>query len=166
MLFSDNEFESPYEYGSGLLVICGVVGGIVICIIASNICCYRKRKTRDNVILEIYQEEHYHDYDEIGTIKYNNVVFEPTTDDKHVKQENNGMPGVSGVSDIRLGVESESSEESSLESMTGVSQWDDGSEYPYQSVNTENIKMHPYSSIVSNLYQNTIIFPATAGSKN
>lgn len=113
-----------------------------------------------NMMLETYPGEY---YDEIETIDYNNVVFEPSTE---VTQENNIMPGVSGESDIRQGVESESSEENSSERLTDVSQSDDGYENPYQSINPENIDTHPYSGVVSNLYQNSIIFPATAETKN
>lgn len=111
-------------------------------------------------MIETYPEEH---YDEIGTINYNNVVFEPRTD---VSQGNNVMNIVAGDCDNLLRVGSERSEESSLESLTGITQSGDGYENPYQSINHENIEMHPYSIIASNNYQNTIIFPTSVGKKN
>lgn len=137
-----------------------IVGGILICSIASNIYCYLKRKTRVNVMLETPLEEH---YDEIGTINYNNMVFEPTTD---ITQASNIMLRDNEDSDILLRVEPESSKESSLERLTGFSQSGDGYENPYHSINPENIEMHPYNCIGSNMYQNTMIFSVRAGMKN
>ncbi|CAC5355920.1 unnamed protein product [Mytilus coruscus] len=159
LLAKDYDFKTQSGYGSWLAIVC-LVGGIIICSIASNIYCYLKRRSRINVMLETYQEDH---YDEIGTINYNNVVFEQTAD---VTRENNDISRVTGYSDIPLSVESESSKESSLERLTGFSQSSDGYENPYQSINPENNEMHTYSNLVSNIYQNTIIFPASAGTKN
>ncbi|CAG2249571.1 CD56 [Mytilus edulis] len=135
------------------------VGGIVICSIVSNTYCYLKRNTRVNVMLETYPAEH---YDEIGTINYNNVVFETPTD---VPQENDRIHRVDSGSDLLLRIDTESSEESVMQRLADFSQCGDGYEHPYHSINPESIEMHPYCSIGSNMYKNTIIFPTTVGTK-
>ncbi|VDI24677.1 Hypothetical predicted protein [Mytilus galloprovincialis] len=162
LMAKENKFKSKSGYGPGWLLMGCSVGGIVICSICSNIYCYIKGTKRVNVMLQTYPEEH---YDEIGTMNYNNVVFEPTTD---VTQENNDISRVAGDidTDILLRVESDSSKESSSEKLTGFSQSSDGYENPYQSINPENIEIHPYSSLDSNIYQNTIIFPVSAKTKH
>ncbi|CAC5355919.1 unnamed protein product [Mytilus coruscus] len=124
-----------------------------ILISTGNRCC-------PNHICHLSDEEH---YDEIGTISYKHIVCEPTT---NVTQENYNHMSIIAVDNDILRVESESSEESSLERLTGFSLSGDGYENPYQSINPENIEMHPYSSIVSNIYQDTIIFPTITGLEN
>ncbi|XP_071126627.1 uncharacterized protein [Mytilus edulis] len=160
LMVKENKFKSKSEYEPSWLLMGCVFGGMVICSIGSNIYCYMKGKTRVNVMLETYPEEH---YDQIGTINYNNVAFEPRTD---VTQENNDTSRIDGDSDILLRVESESSKESSLERLTGISQSSDGYENPYQSINPGNIEIHLYSNLDSNIYQNTIIFPMSAETKH
>ncbi|CAC5393281.1 unnamed protein product [Mytilus coruscus] len=91
-------------------------------------------------------------YDEIGTLNYNNAIFDHIANDTEMNNDN--VSNIIESNDIILRANVASSDNSS-----SIKQSDDGYENPYQAINPCDIDMHHYSSIVSCNYQNTIICP-------
>lgn len=58
------------------------------------------------------------------------------------------------------------SSESSVLSLSNKLHNENGYENPYQTIDFENIEMHPYSIVTSQMYQNTIIFQKEITEKN
>ncbi|XP_052079794.1 uncharacterized protein LOC127717955 [Mytilus californianus] len=139
-----------YDYCS--VIIGSTVGGMLICCICSHICCCLRRTRKSTATFEISLEGQ---YDEIGTINYNNVIVDPITD---FEQENNDNISHDHESNtVSSSVDGESSNESSFIGRPG-----DGYENEYQAVLPSVIEMHQYSSIIPTIYQNTIISPTSA----
>lgn len=122
-----------------------------------------KRKRNSRIVSEIPLEIH---YDEIGTIHNNSASIQVSS--------NNGQEAVrsperhafervnSHVSDL----EQEISSENSLQSLSNSLLNEDGYEHSYDSINPENIEIHPYNTVWYNNYENTIICPKEITTKN
>ncbi|CAC5393266.1 HMCN [Mytilus coruscus] len=139
-------------YNDCSVIIGNIVGGMLICSIVSHIYCRLRRKRRSNATMEIPPEGQ---YNEIGTINYNNMIVDPIT---NFELDNNDHIPTDDVSNNVIS--SGGGDSSSASSFIG--QTGDGYENPYQAIIPSIIEMHQYSSIIPNIYQNTIISPASA----
>ncbi|CAC5393261.1 TTN [Mytilus coruscus] len=146
--------RAAYDYCS--VIIGNIVGGMLICCIGSHIYCRLWRNRRSNATMEISPEGQ---YDEIGTINYNNVIVDPITSFEHENNDNISNDDESNAVSSSAG--RESSNASSF-----IGQPGDGYENEYQAVIPSVIEMHQYTSIIQNIYQNTMISPASAATKS
>ncbi|CAC5412728.1 unnamed protein product [Mytilus coruscus] len=133
---------------------------LVICLIISHVYCFLKRASKSRVTVEISPEEQ---YDEIGTVKYNDHIFEKMINVVDNNSDDTSRRADNSRSSFR--VDAESSNDGSIIRQSGLTQFGDDYENPYQTIKSDNIEIHPYSSILSSNYQNTMIFPVRAGSK-
>lgn len=124
---------------------------VAICLIISCILCFRRRS--NHLAVETSPGVQ---YDEIGTIHFINAPVDPTI---HVVHEN-GIDN-SMNNDILLTSDSDSSDDRTFTGQTG-----DGYENPYQSIHNEGMEIHLYSSIISNKYENTVVFPDNPAQKH
>ncbi|CAC5383223.1 unnamed protein product [Mytilus coruscus] len=144
---TDYELKCTNVYSYCVEILAILAGVMVMCLIISCIfCCIKRSK---HCVVETSQEVR---YDEIGTINFSNVPVDPTI---HVSQEND-----IDNNDILSTSDSESSGERTFTGQTG-----DAYENPYQSIHNEGMEIHLYSSIISNNYENTIIFPDNPAKK-
>lgn len=88
---------------------------------------------------------------EVETLNYNNGVFDDEHTDANINNEN--VSSIIENNDIISRDDVVSSDDSS-----SIKQSGDGYENPYQAMNTFDIDMNHYSSIVSCDYQNTTIW--------
>lgn len=100
-------------------------------------------------------------YDEIGNIEINRDNIQNLRDNVQEPASNIDLSGLEGMVDQLSSFENiNSSYSSSDNSVQRLSMMNDyGYENPYQTVDPENIEIHPYSIVCSYLYENTIVFP-------
>lgn len=132
------------------MIIGIIIGGMFICCIASHIYCRLRRQRRSTAAVEISPEGQ---YDEIGTINYNNGIVDPIT---NFEVDNNDHIPTEELSNDVISIGGEDS--SSATSFIG--QTGNCYENDYQAIIPSIIEMHQYSGIIPNIYQNTIISPA------
>lgn len=132
------------------MIIGIIIGGMFICCIASHIYCRLRRQRRSTAAVEITPEGQ---YDEIGTINYNNGIVDPIT---NFEVDNNDHIPTEELSNDVISIGGEDS--SSATSFIG--QTGNCYENDYQAIIPSIIEMHQYSGIIPNIYQNTIISPA------
>ncbi|CAC5393278.1 unnamed protein product [Mytilus coruscus] len=137
-------------------VISSLLGGILILSICLNIYCLLRRKNNSEIVFESPPEGQYY---EIGPInnssasiqgELNNIQEAVTSVERSASQSTNSLI---------YSFQKESSLESSVQSLSNKLPNEDGYENPYQTIDRENIEMHLYSIVTSQMYQNTIIFP-------
>lgn len=122
-----------------------------------------KRKKNSGIVSETPLEIH---YDEIGTIHDNSASIQVLSNnaqgavsipERHAFERVN-----SHVSDF----EQEISSETSLQGFSNSLLNEDGYEHSYETINPENIEIHPYSTVWYNIYENTKICPKEMKIKN
>lgn len=122
-----------------------------------------KRKKNSGIVSEIPLEIH---YDEIGTIHDNSASIQVLSNNAQgtvSSPESHAFERVnSHVSDF----EQEISSESSLQSLSNSLLNEDGYEHSYETINPENIEIHPYNTVWYNIYENTIICPKEVTTRN
>ncbi|VDI51396.1 Hypothetical predicted protein [Mytilus galloprovincialis] len=154
-------YKSGYNYG--WYIVGSLFGGSFILSICLNIYCLVKRKKSSGIVSETPLEIH---YDEIGTIHDNSESIQVLSNnaqgavsipERHAFERIN-----SHVSDF----EQEISSETSLQSLSNSLLNEDGYEHSYETINPENIEIHPYSTVWYNIYENTKICPKEITIKN
>ncbi|CAC5383631.1 unnamed protein product [Mytilus coruscus] len=153
---ADNNSSKSLSYNSSCWRIMGsVLGGSLLFSIFLNINCFLKRKKNSGIISNIQHEVQ---YDEIGNISFTsaNDQFVPNNAQELVTSLDS--PVFEGDNNFSS-LEKSSSSDSSVHSLSISLLNEDGYENPYQTIEPGNVEMHPYSTIWSNLYQNTTVFP-------
>ncbi|CAG2222610.1 unnamed protein product [Mytilus edulis] len=156
-------YKSGIFYNYGWYIVGSLFGGSFILSICLNIYCLVKRKRNSGIVSEIPLEIH---YDEIGTIHDNSASIQVLSNNAQgtvSSPESHAFERVnSHVSDF----EQEISSETSLQGLSNSLLNEDGYEHSYETINPENIEIHPYSTVWYNIYENTKICPKEMTIKN
>ncbi|XP_052079799.1 uncharacterized protein LOC127717959 [Mytilus californianus] len=155
---SDDDFKSTYVYGYCWILMGSIAAGIALLCGCLHIFCYSERGKNMSEIVNMNPDNN---YDEIGTLNYNNAIFDHTANNAGLNNDNASSSIESNDNILRADVVHVVSSDDS----SSIKQSGDGYENPYQAINLCDIDMHHYSNIVSSHYQNTIIFPPSL-SKN
>ncbi|CAC5383250.1 unnamed protein product [Mytilus coruscus] len=132
-----------------------LLGGSLIFSFCVNIYCLLTRQQKSGIVLEIpLEEQHY----EIGPINDNNANIQGIPNHLQETVTSVDRPASQSANSNASSFQNVSSSGSSVPSLSNLLLNEDGYENPYQMIDHENIEMHPYSIITSNMYQNTTIF--------
>lgn len=105
-------------------------------------------------------------YDEIGIIHGNSAGFQALSNSVQEAETSVDGPAVEETYPHSTSLEQNDSSDNSVQSLSTSLLSGNGYENPYQSIDPADIEMHPYSTVWSYLYQNTIIFPKLISSRN
>ncbi|VDI23656.1 Hypothetical predicted protein [Mytilus galloprovincialis] len=141
-----------YEYWK---VSGGFVAGIIVCLICSNMYCYKKRKKASKDISEVQREVQ---YDEIGSMNCNIVNIGTLRDDTRDRMT---VMHLSGINIDTLSSKSPTLSYSSTND--SLSRKTEGSENTYESINLDQNhefkKCEASTTTLTSLYENTVVFP-------
>lgn len=100
-------------------------------------------------------------YDEIGNFEIPSTNIQDLRENVQEPANIIDLSGLEGrayqISSFEKNSSSVSSSDSLVQSLSMINE--DGYENPYQTIDPENIEIHPYSIVCSQLYENTIVFP-------
>lgn len=155
---SGNNSKSPSFTFPYSQIVGSILGGSLLLSIILHVYVFLKRKNKlgiaSNIPLDVQ-------YDEIGNIKITSANVHDLPDNVQEPTSTIDLSDLEGMADQLSSFEkissSVSSSNSSVQSLSMINE--DGYENPYQTVDPENIEIHPYSIVCSNLYENTIVFP-------
>ncbi|CAC5383246.1 unnamed protein product [Mytilus coruscus] len=131
-------------------------GGSLFFSICWNIYCFLRRKKKSGIDTNIPLEVQ---YDEIGNINFTSANIQVLQNNTQESVSNVDLPGLEGINNTFSSLEKSNSSDSSVQSQSISLLSEDGYEHPYQTIHPGNIVMHLYSTVWSNLYQNTTVFP-------
>ncbi|CAC5378823.1 CNTN1 [Mytilus coruscus] len=153
--FADSN-RKPQRYSASCWQIMGsLFGGSLFFSICWNIYCFLRRKKNSGIDTNIPLEVQ---YDEIGNVNFTSANIQVLRNNTQESVSSVDLPALEEINNT-LSLEKSSSSDSSVQSQSISLLSGDGYEHPYQTVDPENIGMHPYSTVWSNLYQNTAVFP-------
>ncbi|CAC5380188.1 unnamed protein product [Mytilus coruscus] len=156
-------YKSEKYCNSGWKIVGSLFGGILILSICLNIYCLLERKRRSRMVPEIPLEVQ---YDEIGIINDNSANIQALSNSVQEAETIVDGPAVEETYPHLTSLEHNDSSDNSVQSLSMSLLSGDKYENPYQSIDPADIEMHPYSTVGSYLYQNTIIFPKQISSRN
>ncbi|CAC5393277.1 unnamed protein product [Mytilus coruscus] len=137
-------------------ILGSLFGGGLFISIFWNVYCFLKRTKNSGIHTIIPLEVQ---YDEIGDINFTSTNMQVLQNNSQESISSVNLPSLERTSNITSSLEKSSSSDSSEHSQSMSLLNEDGYEHPYQAIGLGNIEMHPYTTIWSNLYQNTTIFP-------
>lgn len=106
-------------------------------------------------------------YDEIGNINDNQASILALSNSVQEAETSVDGPSVEETDSHSTPLEHNGSSDNSVQSLSTSLLSGDGYEHHYQSIiDLADIEIHPYSTVESYLYQNTIIFPRRRSSRN
>ncbi|CAC5383258.1 unnamed protein product [Mytilus coruscus] len=144
-------------------IISSLLGGILILSICLNIHFLLRRKKNSGTVLEIPPEGQYY---EIGPINDSSVRIQGEINNVQEAVIRVDRSASQSTNSITSSFQNKGSSESSVQSLSNKLPNEDGYENPYQTIDPENIEMHPYSIVTTQMYQNTLIFPKEITTKN
>ncbi|XP_052079795.1 uncharacterized protein LOC127717956 [Mytilus californianus] len=131
-----------------------LLGGSLIFTICVNIYCLLTRK-KTGMVVEFPLEGQYY---EIGSINDSNASIQGIPNHIQEVVTSFNRPASQSTNSNASSFQNVPSSESSVPSLSNLLLNEDGYENPYQTIDHENIELHSYSIITSNMYQNTTIF--------
>lgn len=140
-------------------IISTLIGGILILSTRLNIHFLLRRKKKSETVLEIPHEQAEGQYYEIEPIDDSSASVQGDINSAQESVTTFGRSASQGTNSSMSSFQNKSSSESPVQSISNNLPNEGGYENPYQTINPENIEMHPYSIVTSQMYQNTIIFP-------
>ncbi|CAC5383252.1 unnamed protein product [Mytilus coruscus] len=145
--FSDTSEKHSNSPWMVISIVFGVI--LMVSILCLIIYCWLKRRgSSPKVPLESQ-------YDDIGTVNYNSALVRAVSDNAQEAETCVDGPAVEKVSHHLSSIELSTSSDDSVHNLSVSLLSGDGYEHPYQTIDPENIELHPYSTSESNVYQNT-----------
>lgn len=144
-------------------IVGSLFGGFFIISICLNIFCLLKRKRSSRMVPEIQLEVQ---YNEIGFSNNNHASFLSLSNSVQEVETSVYGAAVEETYPQSTSLKQNDSTDNSVQSLSTSLLSGDGYEHPYQSIDPADIEIHPYSTVESYLYQNTIVFPRQRSSRN
>ncbi|CAC5393285.1 unnamed protein product [Mytilus coruscus] len=153
---NNNNTKSMSFVNSSWQILGSLFGGSLFISLFWNIYCFLKRKKNSGIHTIVPLEVQ---YDEIGDINFTSANIQVLQNNARESISSVNLQGLERTSNICSSLDKSSSSDSSEHSQSISLLNEDGYEHPYQTIDLGNIEMHPYTTVWSNLYQNTTIFP-------